>query len=75
MVFHALCCRNRIVHAVVRFLYTVVGSMFVSYVLCLTLWIMICTLLAAEKYPNIRLHFHNKLQSADLDEGSLNFVK
>ncbi|XP_055620642.1 kynurenine 3-monooxygenase isoform X2 [Toxorhynchites rutilus septentrionalis] len=29
---------------------------------------------AAEKYPNIRLHFHSKLQSADLDEGNLNFV-
>lgn len=29
---------------------------------------------AAEKYPNIHLHFNHKLQQANLDEGSLRFV-
>ncbi|XP_055531129.1 kynurenine 3-monooxygenase [Wyeomyia smithii] len=29
---------------------------------------------AAEKYPNIHLHFNKKLVRADLDEGILNFV-
>lgn len=29
---------------------------------------------AAEKYPNINLHFNKKLQSANLDEGEMSFV-
>ncbi|XP_062543065.1 kynurenine 3-monooxygenase [Armigeres subalbatus] len=29
---------------------------------------------AAEKYPNINLYFNKKLQSANLDEGEMNFI-